>query len=434
MRGKPGLLIGSVDDGEVRRTIESASRPAFSPDGKKIAYRVGEGAIWISPVSGGNAQLAVDLGKEKGAGDPLWSLDSRMIAVQPHNGDKELWIVPVDEAGKAIAAPMTLDLPYEGGPSGWTRDGKIGFLFRQIRIALYTVSASGGHPAQITPHGAGTQSAPNWSLDANNIFLNWNGRLSVVPADGGQPAAIPILSSAPVLVADDVGGGNAVSPHGNTIVFSGSMKGVPGVSIWIVPAQGGEPTRLTSMPPPLEDRFPCWSPDGKWIAFLRWLNPPDWSTTKVCVIPVQGGEAREITADTDKVALSSIAWSPDGTLIAFYSRDGSIKVIPVEGGAARVVAQGALTDWHQRLSWSPDGRRLAYLNKSWKVMTVSIDGAEEPKAVDIRLGDARLMEVVWSPDGSRFVFKAVTGDSVTGEDFELWLMEDFLPLIQGSRQ
>ncbi len=427
MRGVPRLVIGSVDDGEVRRTIESADRPAFSPDGIKIAYRVGD-AIWISPVAAGSPQLAVDLGKEKGAGDPFWSPDSRVIAVQPHNGDKELWIVSVDEAGRAAAPPLMLDLPHNGDPSGWTRDGRIGFLFRgELKIAIYTVNAAGGKPVQITPHGV-DQSAPNWSLDGTNIFLNWNGSLSVVPADGGHPAAIPISSNVPILVSGPVGGGNAISPDGSMLVFSGMMKDLPGVSLWTVPVQGGEPTRLTSKPSPVEDRFPCWSPDGKQVVFLRQLVPGDWTTTKICIIPAQGGEAREITADADQVALSSAAWSPDGSLIAFYSRDGSVKVIPAEGGAARIVAQGAMTEWHQRLSWSPDGSRLAYLDKDCKVRTVSIYGAGEPEIVDIDLEDARLLEVVWSPDGKRFVFKAVGGTAL-----ELWLMEDFLPLIQGSR-
>jgi Tol biopolymer transport system component/beta-lactamase regulating signal transducer with metallopeptidase domain len=429
IRGEGRVMIGSVDTGEIKQILESAVRPAFSPDGMKIAYAIRReggdpGQVWIASVDGRSPQLAIDLGKEKGSGSPLWSPDSRMIAVQPHNGDKELWIVSVDERGKGMAPPTKIDLPHEGVPAGWTPDNKIGFLFRSdLKIALYTVTATGGKPVQITPHGGDAyNSSPNWSLDGNNIYLSSNGRLSVVPADGGQVAAIPISSDAPILVSSP-GGGNAVSPDGRTIVFSGKMKSAPGVGLWTVPAHGGAPTRLTSMPSPVEDLHPCWSPDGKQIVFLRWLDPTDWSTTRVCVIPAQGGEAREITADTDKAAISSVAWSPDGSLIAFYSRDGAVKVIPGEGGVSRIVAQGALTEWHQRLSWSPDGGRLAYLDKSWKVVAVSISGKGEPETVDIELEDARFMEVVWSPDGKRFVFKAVKGEAP-----ELWLMGDFLRL------
>jgi Tol biopolymer transport system component len=211
------------------------------------------------------------------------------------------------------------------------------------------------------------------------------------------------------------------------------MKGMPGLHLWTVPVNGGKPIQLTPLAPPVEDRFPCWSPDGKTIAFLRWMDPSDWSTTKVCIVPAQGGQVREITANIDKVAISSIAWSPDGRLIAFYSRDGAVKVIPPEGGASRVIAQGALASWDQSLSWSPDGDRLAYVDKSWKVMTVPIDGRENPKTVDIDLENARFTQVVWSPDGSRFVFKAVTGDTATGLDYKLWLMEDFLRLVRTGK-
>ena len=429
IRGEAGVTIGSVDTGEIKQILESAVRPTFSPDGKRIAYAIRReggdpGQVWVAPLDGGSSQQALDLGKEKGAGDPLWSPDSRMIAVQPHNGDKELWIVSVDEKGKGMAPATKIDLAHVGVPAGWTPDNKIGFLFSSdLKIALYTVNATGGKPVQITPHGEDIWSSPNWSLDGKNIYLGSNGRLSVVPADGGQVAAIPMSSDAPILISSP-GGGNAVSPDGRTIVFSGKMNSAPGVSLWTVPAQGGEPIRLTSRPSPVEDRFPCWSPDGRQIAFLRWLAD-DWSTAKVCIIPAQGGEARQITADTDKAAISSVAWSPNGALIAFYSRDGALKVIPADGGAARIVTQGALAEWHQRLSWSPDGRRLAYLDKSWKVKTVSIDRNREPEGIDIELEDARFMEVVWSPDGKRFVFKAVKDEAP-----ELWLMEDFLSLVK----
>jgi Tol biopolymer transport system component len=311
IRGKWGVVIASVEDGTVRRTIESASRPAFSPDGKKIAYRVGDGAIWVSPIGGGKAQLAMDLGKEKGASNPFWSPDSRMVAVQPHNGDKELYIVPVDKIGKAAAPPTRIELPHEGAPAGWTRDGKIGFLFRETKDALYTVSSSGGKPVQITLDKG---RCPEWSPDGGKIFFNSNGKLRMVPADGGKVLTLPISPNELNLISDeDISDtcGCAVSPDGKTIVFSGRIKGKPGVDLWTIPAQRGKPIRLTSMPPPAEAHYASWSPDGKRIAFLRWPDPPKTEIpTNIYIIPAQGGDIRKVTADTDNVALSSIALVP----------------------------------------------------------------------------------------------------------------------------
>ncbi len=86
-------------------------------------------------------------------------------------------------------------------------------------------------------------------------------------------------------------------------------------SIWSVSANGGEPHRLTSGK---HDTSPQWSPDGKFLAFVRApekdgkLQPP-----QVFILPMDGGEAWQLTR-LPKGA-SGPMWSPDGKTIAFNS-------------------------------------------------------------------------------------------------------------------
>ena len=81
--------------------------------------------------------------------------------------------------------------------------------------------------------------------------------------------------------------------------------------LWLVPATGGEPRRLTASPK--HDRHPTWSPDGKWLAFESNRD----GDFQIYVIPTDGGEARKLT--TLATGATQPVWSPDGKHIAFVS-------------------------------------------------------------------------------------------------------------------
>src|SRR6266704_1979503 len=87
-------------------------------------------------------------------------------------------------------------------------------------------------------------------------------------------------------------------------------------SVWSVPVAGGEePHQLTKGD---HDSAPRWSPDGKFLLFLRATEkdgkpePPQLS-----ILPMSGGDSFSFT-DLPKGA-SSPVWAPDGKTIAFAS-------------------------------------------------------------------------------------------------------------------
>jgi Tol biopolymer transport system component len=416
-----------------------STEPAFSPDGRFVAYlkyaRAEEKLggwyreLWVIPAAGGTPVLLAD---SIGARGPVWSPDSRMIAfIREDAESQEVWVLPISEEGTATAAPLKVPLPRESQHplAGWTPGNELGvFMNTPYHQAVYTVPAEGGKAAQITPDGFAFH--PRWTPDGKTIVYRSGNRfwLAAVPAEGGEVTEIPIVSD-PEITPGIPGGGEHVSPDGQKIVFMGATRQPLRVNIFTLPIEGGAPTQLTetlSVPEmDTQDRYPCWSPDGERIAFIRYradhqAAKGDFSMN-IYTVSAEGGEPRAITADADSVAWAAIAYSPDGEWLAYFSNN-AIKIRPVDGGEARVVVEPETVHFHSELAWSPDGKRIAYTG--WgSIWTVPIDGGEP---VEVKTGvlteDAQNLHIDWSPDGKKIVFAFSSG----GEP-ELWLVSDFLP-------
>ena len=432
---KTQLFTVNVEGGDVNQLAEDGgTQPSFSPDGKKIAYvkekprktEIHRSDVWVIPTAGGTPVQVSDLKGE--ATGPIWSPDGKMIAftrkaIPGSDVSKEICIVPVSETGNPEASPTQIEFPLETWDflAGWTLDNKIGVLLANPEHqAIYTVPAFGGNATQVTPQGG--YSSPRWSPDGKRIYLRG---LASVRSEGGEISISPIDADS-MIGGPLQWGGNVVSPDGKKIVFCASKKDNKSYSsthIYTIPVEGGEPKQLTIRPG--WDRFPCWSPDGKSIAFIRysdasWIKKKHDYINNICIVRPEGGEVRQLTSESDKVARATIAWSPDGKSIAYYSEDKTIRVIPVQGGEPRVVVKvDKVNEWWDELSWSRDGKKIAYSSKG-SIWVVSLDGGE-PEEIKTGL-DAKVTHLSWSPDGEKIAFTAMRGG-----DTELCLMENFLP-------
>ena len=81
--------------------------------------------------------------------------------------------------------------------------------------------------------------------------------------------------------------------------------------IWLMDADGSNPRQFTYGDD--NDSSPIFSPDGKWIAFVREVGGDD----QLFVMPLGGGEERQLIHIS--TGISDPLWSPDGKSIAFSS-------------------------------------------------------------------------------------------------------------------
>ena len=114
------------------------------------------------------------------------------------------------------------------------------------------------------PGGGTDDRQPNWSPDGDRILFqrhtpaseNWD--IYTIASDG---SSLQQVTTSPLSDTDA-----SWSPDGHWIVYSSDDGGLLVPNILIIPADGGDPIRVT-YEISNEDGAPSWSPDGQWIAF-----------------------------------------------------------------------------------------------------------------------------------------------------------------------
>ncbi len=158
----------------------------------------------------------------------------------------------------------------------------------------------------------------------------------------------------------------SLSPDGTQVAFSWARQEGGDYDIYTLPIGSHNPRRLTEAT--ADDIGPAWSPDGRWIAFLRTAQ----GAADVVIVPAAGGPERTV-ARVNPPNVSGpqyggwLTWSPDGQWLAVPDMlappepRGLFLLSPRSGGKRRLTSIG-LGDFAP--AFSPDGRSLAFVRSN----------------------------------------------------------------------
>jgi dipeptidyl aminopeptidase/acylaminoacyl peptidase len=163
--------------------------------------------------------------------------------------------------------------------------------------------------------------------------------------------------------------------------------------IWVADLDGSTPPRQLTHG--VKDGQPRWSPDGRWIAFVRTTKADD-AKPQLYLLPAEGGDARQVT--DVKTGVGEFAWAPDSRRVAYLAR------VPEPGRYGTVEGRDADKEPPRRLTTfnfrrDNDGF-IADRPQHVFVVDVLADDAE-PTMISTVADDHS--NVSWSADGSRVI-------------------------------
>ena len=375
--------------------------PTLSPDGKWVVYASdtsGNLDIYLQSV-GGERTINLTEGVEADDTQPAFSPDGEQIVFRSERDGGGLFVMGrTGESVKRVA-----DFGYN---PGWAPDGK-----RIVCATGVTVNTRGRAPSELwvvdTTSGEKKllkdvdAAQPHWSLQGHRIAywsLLGGAEIWTMPADGGEPVRV---------TEDNHYDWNPVwSPDGAYIYFPSDRGGSQ--NLWRV-AISEESGKVLGSPEPVTSGVASdavhlsLSGDGRKVAYVAQVVASN--IHKMDFDPSTGDvQGQHVPVTEGSKNIDEVRPSPDGEWLAYVTsgKQEDLFLIRTDGSDRRQLTNDRAKD--RVPAWSPDGKRIAwYSNRTGthEIWTIHPDGSGM-RQLTKTTGDANMP--VWSPDGSNMVY------------------------------
>jgi Tol biopolymer transport system component len=280
-------------DGTGQRALTQGATPAWSPEGRRIAYsrernEYASDIFVIGLQRRGRLRLTATKYKYESQHSPVWSPDGRTIAFQGYD-DGSYWIssVGADGSGEQILTRVALGVAEDAGPA-WSPDGRTITFTNVHEAAVYVMRPDGaGRRVLARVSGADHACCAAWSPNGRRIAFLVDGDIWVMSADGTRPRRVD---------SSGTSGSFTWSPDGRKIAFSIRERGLPprirhgDSEVYVVNADGTGLRNLTDSDDAY-DEDPVWSPDGRAIAFTSDRD----GNVEIYVMDADGSDERNVS-------------------------------------------------------------------------------------------------------------------------------------------
>jgi Tol biopolymer transport system component len=307
--------------------------------------------------------------------------------------------------------PFSTEVGQQFSPSISPDGTRIAFVWNgdgsHFNISLKPVA--GGAPVRLT-EGPTTDLHPFWSPDGSRIaFLRESASetdLIVKNLTGGVERILRHMRDPLSLWSSVNAFSGCQSPSwtsdGKQIVLTDALNRNKGSGLVSIFSTTGEEKVITFPPGEDQDCYSRVSPDGKTIAFVRYLS--HW-VGDIYTIDGNGGNLKRVTFDSRDVR--GLDWTSDGRQIVFASRlRGSyeLRVIDRNGGQSTLVPTDTASIADPTVS--SKGRFIAFVEseENWNIWRASIKDGQVGKAERFLGSSGQNHSPSFSPDGRTIAF------------------------------
>jgi Tol biopolymer transport system component len=385
-----------------------------SPDGKSIAYSWYDWnrsvELRIIGLDGSTPRTLRTAGADVDEEPVAWSPDGTQLLIESGkpDGTTDMMLVTVaDGSAKLLKAPGADDR-VRGGE--FSRDGR--YIAWTVKDGLSLVEVQTGREyllvPDLSPHGV-----MGWTPDGRHILFH--SERSGSPDVWRVAAADGKAVGEPELVKKGYYGNRALGFTREGAFYYGVRTPTRDVYVAELGTSGG---KLAVPPQPVSRRWsgvsgnPDWSPDGRFLAYLRNQTQDSSFPSFIVIRSTSTGEERELRVVGMTSLGLALRWTPDGKAVvvsAFEPGKGrSLVRVDVQTGQATPVTPRSLGPF-PRFDLSPDGKTIFY------IYAPEGSGSQPPQLLARDLQSGRETEILRkpgliyvsvSPDGQRVVVGA----------------------------